>query len=557
MSLRRIALRDFVIVEALELDLHAGFTALTGETGAGKSILIDALQLLLGARADAGVVREGAERTELCAEFDVQGAALGAWLAQGGYADEQTLLLRRSIDLQGRSRAWINGSAATAGELRALGELLVDIHGQHAWQGLTRPDTVRGLLDAYAGSPVQPLAALWAAWREAHRALESTRAAQDGVQQERERLQWQIDEVSRLAPLTGEWEELNLRHARLSNAQALIDGAGSALASLEHEEGGGALALLARARHHLGTQSALEPEFAALTQELDSCIAEAEDVARSLHGYLRHADPDPSGLAQLDARLSQWLQLARRYKRAPEELPALLEGWRSALEHLDSAADLERLQAAERTQRSAYDKAARALSLARARAAPRLARAITDAMQGLGMEGGHFSVELTPAPEPGPHGIDQVAFLVASHPAMTPRPVGKVASGGELSRIALAISVCTSELGEAPTLIFDEVDAGVGGAVGHQVGRLMRTLGRARQVLAVTHLPQVAACADQHLVVSKHKAASGTTSAVAAAQADARVAEIARMLGGSPRSATTLAHAREMLGAGSTETEGA
>jgi len=546
MALRRIALRDFVIVQALDLDLQTGFTVLTGETGAGKSILIDALQLLLGARADSGVIREGAERTDISAEFDIGPAALTDWLDEAGFPHDE-LLLRRTIDLQGKSRAWINGLPATATQMRALGEHLLDIHGQHAWQSLTRPDAVRGLLDAYAGVQAQPLAALWQTWREAQKALLHARAAQDTLQQERERLQWQITEVDKLAPSDDEWDELNARHARLSNAQALLDNAQGALGALQGDDAGGALSALAQAQHLLQDYEHVDASFRAFNEVLSACIAQAGDVAHSLQAYLRHAEPDPELLEQLDARLAQWMQLARRYKRQPPELPALLAGWKEALRQLDSATDLAALETAEQTHAAAYQKAARALSQKRAKAAPQLAQAITQAMQGLGMTGGRFEVQVDKAAEPGPQGMDQVAFLVAGHPGMTPRPVGKVASGGELSRIALAISVTTSELGEAPTLIFDEVDSGVGGAVAETVGRLMQQLGRARQVLAVTHLPQVAACADQHLVVSKLRSAQGTTSAVAVAAGEERVAEIARMLGGQQQSPTTMAHAREML----------
>lgn len=549
MALARISLRDFVIVPALDLEVRGGFTVLTGETGAGKSILIDALQLLLGARADGDVIREGAGRADLSAEFDTPTDALRAWLDEAGFPPEEPLLLRRTIDAQGRSRAWINGVAATATQMRALGELLVDIHGQHAWQSLTRPAAVRGLLDAYAGASTQPLAALWQAWRDARQALQQARAAQDTLQQERERLQWQIAEVDKLAPREHEWDELNARHARLSSAEALLAGAQAALHALQQEDAGGALHALARAQQALQPHAGVEPQFEAFGATLASCLVEAEDVARSLHGYLRHAEPDPEQLRQLDARLSLWLQLARRYHRPPEELPALLAQWKTSLHALDTAADLAALEAAERTHHATWDKAARALSRERARAAPRLAQAITQAMQGLGMHGGRFAVEVSPAPEPGAHGIDQVAFLVASHPGMTPRPVAKVASGGELSRIALAIAVTTSRLGEVPTLIFDEVDAGIGGAVAETVGRLMRLLGRDRQVLAVTHLPQVAACGDQHWVVAKHSTREATRSTVAPVDGPGRVREIARMLGGEQPSPTTLAHAGEMLGA--------
>jgi DNA repair protein RecN (Recombination protein N) len=292
----------------------------------------------------------------------------------------------------------------------------------------------------------------------------------------------------------------------------------------------------------------VEPEFQALADVLASAQAQAEDAAHSLHGYLRRADLDPDRLAQLDERLGLWVSLARRYKRTPEELPAVWSQWKEDLARLDAASDLQALESAERSTADAYQKAARALSRQRQKAAPALAQAVTSAMQQLGMQGGRFEVQLQALEQAAQHGLDDVQFLVAGHAGSTPRPVGKVASGGELSRIALAIAVTTSELGEAGTLIFDEVDSGVGGAVAETVGRLMKQLGRHRQVLAVTHLPQVAACADQHLVVSKQLSDGQIGSRVSPSTGEDRVQEIARMLGGEKLSATTLAHAREMLG---------
>ncbi|WP_295856121.1 DNA repair protein RecN [uncultured Xylophilus sp.] len=545
MALKHLALRDFVIVRALELDVGPGFTVLTGETGAGKSILVDALQLALGSRADAAVVREGATRAEISAEFDTP-PDLSAWLDDAGFEAGATLLLRRTVDAQGKSRAWINGSAATATQLREIGDRLLDIHGQHAWQSLTRPDAVRGLLDAYAGLDTQPLTRLWHAWRAAQRQLADARQAQDSLQRERERLAWQIAEVDKLQPAADEWEELNARHTRLSHAQALIDGAQGALDALEADEQG-ATAGLARAQSLLDEQSHLEPEFRALAEVVASSLAQAEDAAHSLHAYLRRTDPDPQGLAALDDRMALWMSLARRFRRGPEELPMLLAGWREELARLDAASDVAALEATEQAASRRFLDEAKILSRARAKAAPRLSRAITEAMQGLGMQGGRFEVALQTSENASASGLEDVAFLVAGHAGSTPRPVGKVASGGELSRIALAIAVTTSQLGTAQTLIFDEVDSGVGGAVAETVGRLMQQLGRDRQVLAVTHLAQVAACADHHLVVSKQREGGRTGSSVDAVQDEARVAEIARMLGGQQRSGAGTAHAREML----------
>lgn len=545
MALKRIALRDFVIVEVLDLDLQKGFTVLTGETGAGKSILIDALQMLLGGRADAGVIREGTERTDICAEFDCP-PSLSGWLDEAGIPQEESLLLRRTIDRQGKSRAWMNGIPATATQMRTVGGHLLDIHGQHAWQSLTRQDAVRSLLDAYGDISTAKLEPLWTRWRDDRKAVAQAQETQNTLQQERERLQWQISEVEKLGPSSNEWDELNAQHSRLSHAQSLLDSAQAALSALEDEESG-AQNQLSRAGHLLQEQQTFDPEFKSMAEVLQSCMDQAADVAHSLQSYLRHTELDPERLSQLDSRMSLWISLSRKYKRAPSELPALLEGWKTDLSKLETAADLEALSAAERASNAAYQKAAIAVSRQRTKAAPLLAQAITRAMQGLGMVGGRFEVLVEPAPDPGIQGFDSVSFLVAGHPGATPRPVGKVASGGELSRIALAISVTTSQLGEAPTLIFDEVDSGVGGSVAETVGRLMQQLGRDRQVLAVTHLPQVAACADHHLIVAKTSQNQHTTSQVEVVKGEKRVTEMARMLGGERQSRATMAHAREML----------
>lgn len=545
MSLRRIALRDFVIVPALDLELATGFSVLTGETGAGKSILIDALQLALGARAEAGVVRVGAARCEVAAEFD-RPAVLRDWLEAQGFTDDGMLLLRRVIDIDGRSRAWINGSTATLTQLRYAADALVDIHGQHAWQSLTRADAVRSLLDGFAGIDTAPLTKAWNVWRQAQTALASARDRQASLRQDSERLAWQIGELDKLDPKPGEWEDLNTRHSRLANAQALIDAAQSAVEALDEAEDN-ASGLLNRAIAALQAQTHIEPAFVQPLESLLSALAQVQDAVHELHQHQRRTEMDPDTLGQLDQRLSLWLSLARRFRTPAEDLPALLAHWRSELHRLDETSDIETLEHRERSARSAFDAAARAVSQLRQKAAPRLSKAVTETMQTLGMEGGRFEVALLPLDEPQTHGREQVEFRVAGHAGSTPRPVAKVASGGELSRIALAISVITSRLGQAPTLIFDEVDAGIGGAVAHTVGRLMRQLGRDRQVLAVTHLAQVAACADQHLLVAKQVRDGRTQSSVQGIDHEARVRELARMLGGNDRSDVSLAHARELL----------
>jgi len=548
MALKRIVLKDFVIVSALELELESGFSVLTGETGAGKSILIDALQLVTGARADTGVIREGATRTEVSAEFD-HAPGLQPLLDDAGFEAGDTLLLRRTVDAQGKSRAWVNGSPATAQQLRTLGEQLLDIHGQHAWQSLTRPDAVRGLLDAYAKVDTTALTSLWTAWRQAQQALAQAESAQDSLQRERERLAWQIGELDKLNPGPNEWPELNASHSRLANGQALMDAAQGAVNLLEDDDAN-ALAPLHAALQQLSGQVHLEADFKDAIEALQSSIAQIEDSVHSLRAYARRTELDPDRLAELDERMALWVSLARRYKRTPEELPELWASWKTELTQLDAAADLDGLQAKERKTQAAFMAEAQALSKQRAKAAPLLAQSITQAMQGLGMQGGRFEVALEPLAQPQTSGLEDVHFLVAGHAGSTPRPVGKVASGGELSRMALAIAVTTSRLGKAQTLIFDEVDSGVGGAVAETVGRLMQQLGSDRQVLAVTHLPQVAACAHHHLVVSKQLQGNATLSTVAPVSGEQRVAEIARMLGGEKLSGTTLAHAKEMLQSG-------
>ena len=545
MSLKRMVLRDFVIVSELELEFGSQFTVLTGETGAGKSILIDALQLVTGGRADVNLVREGASRCEVSAEFDSTPSVL-QWLEQAGFEPETTLLLRRTLDTQGKSRAWINGSPATATQLRGLGEQLLDIHGQHAWQSLTRPEAVRNLLDAYAQVATAAVATKWQQWRAAQAQLDQARQSQDSLLRERERLSWQIGELDKLAPVPDEWPELNTEHTRLAHAQALLDAAQAAALTLDEDEGN-ALERLSRACQLLQQQEHIEPSFKNLTEVLGSSLAQVQDTAHALRSYLRKTELDPDRLAVLDERMGLWLSTARRYKRSPPELPELLASWKQELAQLDASADVQGLENAVTAAWQAYAHEAGVLTRARQRSAPQLARAITEAMQGLGMQGGKFEVDLQPTDQPLQSGLEEVTFLVAGHVGSTPRAVNKVASGGELSRIALAIAVTTSQLGTAQTLIFDEVDAGVGGAVAETVGLLMKRLGQDRQVLAVTHLPQVAACADHHMVVRKQLQDGVTLSSVAEVDSEARVAELARMLGGERLLSSTLAHAREML----------
>lgn len=548
--LRRLVLRDVVIVAELEIELGAGFTVLTGETGAGKSILIDALQLALGQRADAAMVREGAARAEVSAEFDSP-KPLAGWLEEAGFAVDDTLLLRRTVDAQGKSRAWINGSPATVTQLREAADFLIDIHGQHAWQSLTRPAAVRALLDTQAGADTTALNAAWQAWRQALAALDTARGQRDTLERERERLAWQVGELARLAPAEGEWETINAEHQRLAHGQALLDGARAALDAVS-EDDDSADARVSRAIAALDEVQRYDAELGGVAEVLRAAQAQLEDAAHTLSTYLGRSEPDPERLNELDTRIGAWVAQARRYRRTPAELPALLVGWQTELKGLEAAADLEGLEAAAATAEKAFRTEAERVGRLRRKAAPALSNAVTQAMQQLGMAGGRFEVALLPLDEPQAFGLEAVELRVAGHAGSTPRPLAKVASGGELSRLALAIAVTTAAKDKhgPATLIFDEIDAGVGGTVADSVGRLMKQLGgsgaRATQVLAVTHLAQVAACADHHFVVSKALKGKQTLSAIATVEGEARVAEVARMLGGEKLSGT--AHAQTLLG---------
>jgi DNA repair protein RecN (Recombination protein N) len=557
--LRRLSLKDFVIVDALELEFGAGFSVLTGETGAGKSILIDALQLALGARAEGGVVREGCARSEIAAEFDSP-PSLAGWLDEAGFAVDETLLLRRVVDAQGKSRAFVNGSAATLVQLREVADHLIDIHGQHAWQSLTRPAAVRALLDEQAGIDAAPVAAAHAAWAQASAALAGARERQGELDNERERLAWQLQEVERLAPSDDEWHAITAEHGRLSHAQALMSGSQQALEDVSEGELN-ALKLVSRAASALREVADYDATLAPVIEALDGAELQLQDAAHSLSSYLNRADLDPRRLAELDDRMSSWMGLARRFRRSPEDLPALWGEWKSALAALDAAADLAGLQKKVDDALARWRTEARRVSARRASAAPQMAARITETMQQLGMAGGRFDVALVAQASPQSFGAETVEFLVAGHAGSTPRPLAKVASGGELSRLALAIAVTAAQSSvdgggavasraaspAVGTLIFDEIDAGVGGTVADSVGRLMKRLGRHVQVMAVTHLPQVAACGDHHFVVAKRSVAGNTTSQVTPLAGEARVAEVARMLGGERSSGTSLAHAQELI----------
>ncbi|WP_449370194.1 DNA repair protein RecN [Thiomonas sp.] len=548
--LLHLHLRDFVIVPELDIDLAAGFTVLTGETGAGKSILIDALKLALGERADSGVVRAGAQRAEIGAEFSLN-PPLAAWLEAQGFAGQSdTLLLRRVIDAQGKSRGFVNGSPATAAQLKAAGEMLVDIHGQHAYQGLVRREVVTHLLDGYAAAQdeARAVAQAWAQWRDADAALQQARRDAGALAEERERLQWQCEELDRLHPQAGEWEAIETEHKRLAHVSSLLEDYALAAAALDGEEQG-VLPLLAQAQQALARAAQVDADLQPLVQQIDAAQTSLSDLSHELRRLAERTEADPQRLAELDARLASWMQLARKHRVAAADLPQTHAALRDKLAQLDRNADLPALEGAERAAQDALQQAAAKLSAKRGKAAQQLAQAVQAAMQELGMPGGRFDVALLPLDAVGARGAETVELQVAAHPGAELRPLGKVASGGELSRIALAVAVTTSALQDTDTLIFDEVDAGIGGAVAQTVGRLLRKLGSDRQVLAVTHLAQVAACAQQHFAVRKISSAQQTASLLEALDLSQRRSEIARMLGGNAQSSAALEHARELLAA--------
>ena len=546
--LRTLSIRDFVIVDAIELEFAPGFTVFTGETGAGKSILIDALALALGGRGDASVVREGASKTDITAEFAANNE-VDVWLAEHEFNndDDDGVLLRRVIDNAGRSKAYINGVAATAAQLRELGEMLVDIHGQHAHQSLLKTDAQRVLLDSQAGllDEAKAVAAAYKAWRALAKQREEFEINAKNVLLERERLEWQVGELEKLAVKPDEWTEISNEHSRLSHAASLIEGAQEALGAIS-ESDDPILSRLSSLTQKLSKLADVDAGLKPVLDALEPARIQLQEAVYSLNDYLGRVELDPERLQQVETRLDAIHSTARKFRVQPEDLPQELAQLSAQLQQLADASDLDALRAQEEKLKEAYIAIAQKLSQARTEAAKVLSKAVTTAMQSLSMEGGRFVIELN-ACEPAAYGLEQVEFMVAGHAGTSLRPLAKVASGGELARISLAISVITSSATATPTLIFDEVDSGIGGGVAEVVGRLLKRLGQDRQVLCVTHLPQVASQANQHFQVSKRSLDGRTVSNIDALDPKARIEEIARMLGGLEITATTRKHARELL----------
>ncbi len=551
--LLNLAIRDFILVDRLELEFAQGFTVLTGETGAGKSILIDALSLALGERGDAGVVRQGCERAELAAEFDIsKNPHLERWLVENDLAgDPGACLLRRVIDGGGRSRAFVNGRSATLQQLREAGEFLVDIHGQHAHQSLLKPAAQRELLDAYGNlaGQARETAAAWREWQALRRErLEYEKNAAASAE-ETALLEHQTGELAALNFVAEEWEELQAEHGRLSHAASLMEGAQFGMETLSEGEG----ACLSQLNAVVARLNGLLDYDAGLKEILDTLEPAEVQLREAVYGlrhYLQRVDLDPERLAQSEQRLRDVHDMARKYRTTPEFLPGLLAEKQARLEKLrgfESGGGLQRREA--EAQKIFLDNAGR-LSAGRIEAARELGGKVGEMMQELAMAGGCFEIGLVPLPEGAGHGLEDIEFRVAAHPGVAPKPLAKVASGGELSRISLAIQVVTAKVSRVPTLIFDEVDVGIGGGVAEVVGKLLKRLGAERQVLCVTHLPQVAAQGDRQWQVSKSVSNGQTMSRICLLDPIDRIEEIARMLGGMEVTETTRRHAAEMLGAG-------
>jgi len=546
--LRALSIRQFVVVDTLDIEFDAGLTILTGETGAGKSILLDALGLLLGDRFELRQLRPGTERAELAAVFDIAASpSVARWLEAAQLDAGDELLLRRVQDAQGRSRAFINGRPSTLNQLSELGAQLLDLHGQQAHQALVSAEAQRTLLDAFGGfAPLaRDVAEAWRIWRLAIDRRDAAATAAQAFAVERETLQERARELAALALESDEWTTLDAAQRRLANAAELIEATTQAEEALV--EGDDALARrLARIVQKLTQASANDAALAEIVALLAPAAIQLDEAVRAVREYRRRLDLDPAELARIERRLSAIHDAARKHRVRPDALHALSQSIAVRLAELSEATDADALTRAANDAGARYDALAAALSAKRATAANALGRRVTTLMQDLAMKGGRFDVALEPTPAAASFGRETVAFRIATHPKQPPAPLSRVASGGELSRVALAIHVAASDAGAVPTLVFDEVDAGIGGAVAATVGRMLQTLAERRQVLCVTHLPQVAAHADHHFRVVKRGNGEQVTSELTALAQAARVDELARMLAGSEVTTKTRAHAREL-----------
>jgi DNA repair protein RecN (Recombination protein N) len=555
--LRSLQVRDFAIVDQIEVDLEPGMTVLTGETGAGKSILVDAVGLVLGERGGSQLVRSGAQRAEFSAEFDVAGLPdAQRWLEEQALDQDDECLLRRVISADGRSRAFINGNAVTMQQLKALGEMLLDIHGQHFHQSLARRPVQRDLLDHFGKLSAQrtQTEAAFEKWQSLQYELDQLLAADADRASRQDLLAFQLRELDALALAADELPELLAERQKLLNGGRLADGVSAALAALSQDDAPNAGALIAEATRSLDGLLDYDPQLEPIRELLESAGIQIGEALDSLQRYGDTIDMDPARRDWVEQRLDALQDAARKHRTTVEELPALTERLRAEFDDLNNAEERGReLEAEAGAAQQAYRDFATKLSRARTRAASRFSAAVTDAMHGLGMPGGVFEVRVRKLADDDarPWGIDDIEFLISANPGQPPLPLSRVASGGELSRMSLAIQVIASDGSKIPTMIFDEVDSGVGGRVAEMVGRRLQELGDSRQVLCVTHLPQVASLAAQHFRISKVSDGKATRTGITPLGRDERVEELARMLGGVEITQKTIDHAAEMLaGAG-------
>jgi len=550
--LKHLHIRNFALVETLELDFEPGMSVLSGETGAGKSILLGALGLTLGDRADSGVIRPGAEKAEISATFDI--AALPRvthWLEERELAMDGECILRRTVGTDGRSRGYINGQPSPIQSLRELGEQLVDIHGQHAHQSLLKRDIQRQLLDAYAGQLelARDTAAAYRHWQQLKQDYDELSRVSAERDARQELLRYQVEELDALKLQPGELEELDHEHARLANASHLLEGTQGAVTRLYEADDQSLTTILERTLQELQELQQYDSALASSCEMLESATIQIKEAAGELRHYADSLELDPEQLAQTEQRLSDIHDLARKHRVEPEALPELQQQLEQELEQLDAAGSrLQGMQAEIDKARADYDKLAGKLSKGRQAAAKKLAAAVSDNMQELGMGGGRFDIQLQKLDKgPSANGLESVELQVSANPGQPLRALSKVASGGELSRISLAIQVITAGQEGIPTLIFDEVDVGVGGGVAEMVGRQLRQLGENRQVLCVTHQPQVAAQGHHHFRISKQSDGDETRTEVSAIDGKIRIEEVARMSGGVKITEQTLEHARDLI----------
>lgn len=546
--LQALSIRNFVIVEQLDLEFNQGFTTLTGETGAGKSILIDALSLALGARNEGEVIRQGCDKADISLTVDVaKNTQAQSWLAENEIDDTGDLILRRVIYSDGRSRGFINGAAATVGQLKALGESLVDIYSQNAHHSLLNTDTQRQILDEFSGSVdlAKQVTLQYKTWHKLHLQQAEVEKNAKTYADELAELRDKVRELAQLGFAEEEWQTLQVEHSRLSNSAELISGVEECL-HLASEGEPDALSMLTHAQQKLIGLVELDEDLKEASDTIDSAVIQLQEATRTMNRYLQQDGIDPARLAEAENRIQAIHGISRKYRARPEELSALQVGWQSRMTELESFANDGELTKKVAAAFETYMTSAKRLSDARQQSAKDLSVKISTEMQRLSLSGGQFKVSLEDG-EPSANGLEQVVFLVAGHAGVEPRSLSKVASGGELSRISLALHVTTAAQGSVPCMIFDEVDVGIGGGVAEVVGTLLKQLGQNRQVLVITHLPQVAAQAAQHLQVSKTQTDGMTLSHIQQLSDDERVEEVARMSGGLEITDATRSHAKEML----------